>query len=277
MAILSKKQHHHHIERTLRIINSKAPFNFVEAYKSLRTNIDFIAGSNEYHSLLVTSSAPGDGKSTVAINLAVAMASSGKHVILVDCDLRKGTIATYLKISRNSDGITSVFNDGKNLSDVVQHIKGLNFDFLPVGPFPQNPAEMIGSKKMISLVKMLSGVYDYVILDTPPVSVVTDAAILSRYVDGVILVARAGVTTKQALSASKRILDDVNANILGAILNDYDARKDSGYGSYGKYGYGGYGKYGYGKYGYGKYGYGGYDRSTKAPDKSSGKKKSKKK
>ena len=179
MARKKKGQLH---DRTLRVINSKAPFAFVEAYKSLRTNVDFLAGSNNYHSILITSSAPGDGKSTVAINLAAALASSGKKVILVDCDLRKGTIASYLKVSRNSDGITSVFNDGKNLSDVVQPIKGLGIDFLPVGPFPLNPAEMIGSKKMIALVKMLCTVYDYVIIDTPPVSVVTDAAILSRYV-----------------------------------------------------------------------------------------------
>ena len=249
---MARKKKHQHTDRTLHVINSRAPFAFVEAYKSLRTNIDFLAGSNNYHSLLITSSAPGDGKSTVAINLATALATSGKKVILVDCDLRKGTIATYLKISRNADGITSVFNDGKNLSDVVISVKGLGIDFLPVGPFPLNPAEMIGSKKMIALVKMLSSAYDYVILDTPPVSVVTDAAILSRYVDGVILVARANTTTKQALMASKQTLDDVNANILGAVLNDYDAKSDS---------YGRYSSYGYGKYGYG--GYGGYDTSTR--------------
>lgn len=240
-------------ERELRLIDENAPFPFVEAYKSLRTNIDFLSSTNHYHTILITSAGPWDGKSTVSINLAVAMADSGKRVILLDCDLRKGSLASYLKISRTAPGISSVLSGSNFLQEAIQHIEALKIDALPVGALPPNPAELVGSDKMIALIRMLSEMYDYVFIDTPPVSVVTDAAILSRYVDGVMLVVRAGETTKQALNASKKALEDVNAHILGAVLNDFDAKKHA---------YGGYYSYQYGKYGY-KYGYGGYDKSTR--------------
>ena len=242
-------------ERELRVIDEKAPFPFVEAYKSLRTNIDFLSSTNNYHSILITSAGPWDGKSTVAINLATAMAGGGKRVVLVDCDMRKGSIASYLKIRRSAPGITDVIGGKYKLNDVIFRQKDLGFDVLPVGALPNNPAEVVGAPIMVQILQLLSGMYDYVFIDTPPVSLVTDAAILSRYVDGVILVVRADETTKQALNASKKALEDVNANILGAVLNDYDARKHSYGGGYYSYRYG---KYGY-KYSY-KYGYGGYDR-----------------
>ena len=238
-------------ERELRVIDDNAPFPFVEAYKSLRTNIDFLSSTNHYRTILITSAGPWDGKSTVAINLAAAMADSGKRVILLDCDLRKGSIASYLKISRTAAGIATILSGNSLLQDAIHHSDTLKFDVLTVGALPPNPAELVGSDRMIALLRMLSEMYDYVFIDTPPVSVVTDAAILSRYVDGVILVVRAGETTKQAMNVSKKALEDVNAHILGAVLNDFDARKHS-------YG-GGYYSYRYGRYGY-KYAYGGYDK-----------------
>ena len=238
----SKKEQYH--KRKLRIIDENAPFPFVEAYKSLRTNVDFLASDNNYHTILITSAGPWDGKSTVAINLAIAMADSGKKVVLVDGDLRKGSIARYLKIGRGTDGITSVLSGRKELQSVILHIENLGFDVLTVGSLPTNPAEIVGSNKMIKIIQQLSELYDYVFIDSPPVSVVTDAAVLSRYVDGVILVVRADETTKQEVYTSKQALEDVNANILGAVLNAYDMKKHSyggGYYSY-RYEYGGYGR-----------------------------------
>lgn len=229
----------HKTERKLRLLNETAPFNFTEAYKSLRTNIDFLASSNNYHSILITGAGPGDGKSTVSINLAVAMADSEKKVILVDCDMRKGSIATYLKIGRSTPGIMDVLSGNKTLSEVILYNENLDIEILPVGALPSNPSEIIGSTAMVSLLQSLSDMYDYVLIDTPPVSVVTDAAILSRFVDGVLLVIRAGETTKQAFNLCKKNLEDVNAHILGAVLNDYHIRKYSygdEYYSYGSYG-----------------------------------------
>ncbi|MDO4169011.1 MAG: CpsD/CapB family tyrosine-protein kinase [Lachnospiraceae bacterium] len=233
----TKKQHKN--ERKLRLIDETAPFNFVEAYKSLRTNIDFLASTNNYHSILITSAGPWDGKSTVSINLAVAMADSGKKVVLVDCDMRKGSVATYLKISRNSPGITDVLSEKNSLNDVILHNDDLNIDILPVGALPSNPSEVIGSMEMVSLLQSLSDIYDYIFIDAPPVSVVTDAVILSRFVDGVLLVVRIDETTKKDLNLTKKRLEDVNAHILGAVLNGYNV-KNHAYGNY--YSYDAYGE-----------------------------------
>lgn len=246
MGLFSRDRATNKNARELRLIDKNAPFNFVEAYKSLRTNIDFLATENNYHTILITSAGPWDGKSTVAINLAVAMANSGKKVCLVDCDMRKGSVASYLKISRSTPGITNVLTKKSDLRSTILYNEQLKLHILPVGPLPSNPSEVIGSQRMINMIQSLSDGFDYVFIDTPPVSVVTDAAILSRYVDGVLLVVRADETTKQALNLSKKNLEDVNATILGVVLNDYNAKNHS-------YGNGYYYSYSYSyKYGYGQ-------------------------
>lgn len=227
-------------QRKLRLIDEKASFAFVEAYNSLRTNIDYLATTNKYKTFLITSSDQNDGKSTTSINLAIAMANSGKRVILVDADFRKASLASYLRISRSAPGITSVLMKERRLPDVIVHNPEFKLDILPVGVLPPNPAELAGSTELVKILQLLSEIYDYVFIDTPPVSVVTDAAILSRVVDGVILIARADSTTKQALNYAKQNLENVNANIIGVVLNDVDAHAH-GYGGYSRgysYGYG---------------------------------------
>lgn len=246
--IFDRRKHVEGEQRKLRMIDEQAPFAFVEAYNSLRTNIDFLATTNKYKTILITSSGPWDGKSTVSINPAAAMANSGKRVLLLDADFRKASVATYLKISRSAPGITSVLSADKPLQSVIVSKPELKFDVLPVGALPPNPAELVGSNALLRILQLLSEMYDYVIVDSPPVSVVTDAAILSRMVDGVILVARADETTRQALNISKKNLQDVNANILGVVLNDFNARAHAyGGGYYRGYSY----RYGY-SYGYGR-------------------------
>lgn len=240
----------HKGERSLRLINKDAPFSFTEAYKSLRTNIDYLATANNLKTFLITSAGPWDGKTTVAINLAISMANSGKKVILVDCDLRKGTVASYLKIERRHPGVTEFISKKVSIRDALVYRKDLNLYILPAGMLPASPAEIAGMDEMGDLIRSLSDVFDYVFIDTPPVSIVTDAAIMCRFVDGVLLVARADETTKQALALARKKLDDVNANVLGVILNDYNAREHSyGNGYYYSYSYryksyGGYGKRG---------------------------------
>lgn len=230
--------------RVLHLIDEHASFKYTEAYKSLRTNIDFLASTNNYRTILVTSCAPNEGKSNVAINLAIALGTSGKRVLLLDCDLRKASIATYLKISRRLPGITSVLSGQRQIGNVIIHRPDLHIDVLPVGMMPSNPSEVLGSVAMVNLLQKLSEQYEYVVVDTLPVSVVTDAAILSRFVDGVVLVARANVTTRQMLSISKKNLEDVNARILGVVLNDFNPRSHAyGRDSYYHYSYK-YGAYG---------------------------------
>ena len=242
MMIFKSKNSSSGEQRKLRLIDEKASFAFKEAYNSLRTNIDYLAATNQYKTILITSSGPTDGKTTTTINLAVAMANSGKRVVVVDADFRKATLASYLRINRSTPGITSVITKEKRLQEVIVRKPELKIDILPVGVLPPNPAELCGSAAIVTVLQLLSEIYDYVFVDTPPASVVTDAAILSRVVDGVILIARSDVTSKQALNLSKKSLEDVNANILGVVLNGVDFRAH-GYGGYNRdyryrYGYG---------------------------------------
>ena len=222
--------------RKLLMVGPDAPFQFVEAYKSLRTNLEFLSASSGCKVILITSSVPEEGKSNVAINLATTMAAGGKKVVLVDGDLRKGSLSRYLHLNRNRPGISNVVANQCTLADALVRFKNVQFTLLPVGPLPPNPSEMLATPAVEALFKGLRGHYDYVIVDTPPVSVVTDAAVMCRFADGVILVVRPGVTTTQGAQLSKKNLEAVHAHILGVVLNGYDAKraghKDGYYYSY---------------------------------------------
>ena len=222
--------------RKLLMVGPDAPFQFVEAYKSLRTNLEFLSASSGCKVILITSSAPEEGKSNVAINLATTMAAGGKKVVLVDGDLRKGSLSRYLHLNRNRPGISNVVANQCTLTDALVRFKNVQFTLLPVGPLPPNPSEMLATPAVEALFKGLREYYDYVIVDTPPVSVVTDAAVMCRFADGAILVVRPGVTPTQGAQLSKKNLEAVHAHILGVVLNGYDAKraghKDGYYYSY---------------------------------------------
>lgn len=222
--------------RKLLMVGPDAPFQFVEAYKSLRTNLEFLSASSGCKVILITSSVPEEGKSNVAINLATTMAAGGKKVVLVDGDLRKGSLSRYLHLNRNRPGISNVVANQCTPTDALVRFKNVQFTLLPVGPLPPNPSEMLATPAVEALFKGLREYYDYVIVDTPPVSVVTDAAVMCRFADGVILVVRPGVTTTQGAQLSKKNLEAVHAHILGVVLNGYDAKraghKDGYYYSY---------------------------------------------
>ena len=222
--------------RKLLMVGPDAPFQFVEAYKSLRTNLEFLSASSGCKVILITSSVPEEGKSNVAINLATTMAAGGKKVVLVDGDLRKGSLSRYLHLNRNRPGISNVVANQCTLADALVRFKNVQFTLLPVGPLPPNPSEMLATPAVEALFKGLREYYDYVIVDTPPVSVVTDAAVMCRFADGAILVVRPGVTPTQGAQLSKKNLEAVHAHILGVVLNGYDAKraghKDGYYYSY---------------------------------------------
>ncbi|MGI6080431.1 MAG: CpsD/CapB family tyrosine-protein kinase [Candidatus Avilachnospira sp.] len=232
MGILRKEKNRRTASSAKLLYRKDVPFSYSESYKALRTNIEFLHTTGNCKTILVTGTGPGEGKTTICINLAYSLAENGKKVLLADCDLRKGTMAAYLRKSRSSPGITDVIAKRRKAEEVITYSERIKADVLLSGVLPQNPAELIGSEPMVELIGRLSDMYDYVIIDTPPVSVVTDAAILSRYVDGCILTARADMTTKQALYFAKKSLTDVNANILGLILNDIKSKGRSYGGGY---------------------------------------------
>ena len=200
--------------RKLYTVGSDAPFQYVEAYKSLRTNLEFLS----------TSSVPEEGKSNVALNLAMTLTASGNRVVLVDCDLRKATISRYLRIPRNHTGLTNVITskDEGALAAALVRVKDSGITVLTAGTIPPNPTELLSTPMTEKIFASLQKAFDYVIIDTPPVSVVTDAAVLCGIADGVLLVVRPGVTTIQSAQLSKKNLEAVNAHILGVVMNGYN-------------------------------------------------------
>lgn len=226
--------------RKLQIISKNAPFQYVEAYKTLRTNLNFMAVSNKYQKIVITSSIPGEGKSNVAINLCVSMAETGKKVVLIDCDLRKPVLHKYLRITRRAMGLTNVLSGEATAAEVLVRFGDLGFDVITAGVVPPNPAELLGSVRMAELLDELATQYDYIIMDTPPASVVTDAAVLGTLVDGVLFVVSHANATIESAQLAKKNLESTNTNIIGAVLNGFDLKstsRDSGYYYSYEYGY----------------------------------------
>lgn len=203
-----------------------------ESYRTLRTNLQYSSFDKEYKVIVVTSSEPGEGKSTTAGNLAISLAQGEKKVLLIDCDLRKPSLHKNFKIS-NIVGLSDVLIGMESLSKSVNRYKK-NLMILTSGKIPPNPSEMLGSSAMTALLKKLQEEFDYIILDTPPVQVVTDSQILSTKADGTILVVKAEVTKKEAVQNSINLLKKVNAHIIGTVLNGVDTKRNKYHYYYGE-------------------------------------------
>lgn len=206
-----------------------------ESYRTLRTNIKYSSFDERVKRILVTSSEPGEGKSTTSGNIALSFAQEDKKVVIIDCDLRKPTVHKKFNISNQkglSDAIINKETIGDTMKDYVYSYNE-NLDIIPAGKIPPNPSEMLSSRAMEELLNILDKEYDYVILDSPPVHAVTDAQILSTKVDGVVLVIRAGKTKKESVIAAKASLDKVNAKIIGTVLNGLEQSKEKFYYYYG--------------------------------------------
>ena len=209
-----------------------------EACRSIRTNMLFISAQKEFSLFSVTSPGPQDGKTTVAINLAVTMAQAGGRVLLVDTDMRKPRIHKSFGL-KSDKGISNVMAGDLQLKDAICKSEVPNLDVLPCGPMPPNPAELLHTERFRQILAQCRSSYDRVVLDSPPIAPVTDPAIIGSVTDGVVLVLRAGHTTREAAQFARRQLTDAGARILGIVINRTD-RKGSGYG----YGYGYYAPYG---------------------------------
>lgn len=219
------------------IINESIKSPIGEAYRAIRTNIQFSMPKGQLKTILVTSSTPGEGKSTTAANLAITMAESGIRVLLIDADLRKPTIYKLFQVS-NLKGLTNVLAEGADYREFIKPTVVEGLDILPAGPNPPNPSELLGSDGMRELLDLAKNHYDLVILDTPPVLPVTDAAILASQVDGVVFITAHGQATFDAVARSKTQLENVGAKILGVILNRVPVSKRSGNSYYYYEGYG---------------------------------------
>lgn len=222
----------------LRLITGRDPRNPVsEAYRSLRTNITFSQPDRPPRAIVFTSPLPGDGKSTSAANLAVTLAQQGQRVLLIDADLRRGSLNSVFGVGREP-GLSNVLLQNTDTTEAIRQLDvgdNITLDFMPTGTLPPNPAELVGSKRMHALLQRLEETYDAIIMDAPPLNLVTDAALLGTNADGVVVVARANRTQKAAIQFAVEQLRNVRAPILGAVLNDVDYKRGAHYGAYGAY------------------------------------------
>nr|WP_321315620.1 CpsD/CapB family tyrosine-protein kinase [uncultured Ligilactobacillus sp.] len=210
-----------------------------EQYRTVRTNLKFSFLDSNFKVLAIMSALPSEGKSTVSANLAVTWAEEGKKTLLVDADLRRPTVHQSFRVS-NRYGLSNIITSSSNsvnISEMIDHTNIDNLDVLTSGPIPPNPAELLGSERFGRLLEFLKGRYDLIILDAPPVDTVTDGQIVATKADGVALVVPQGIATKDAVSRAVKLLRQVKANILGVIMNRFNAAEFTSY--YGSY-YGGY-------------------------------------
>lgn len=221
-------------KRKVLIVKDEPQSPISEAYRAFRTNLQYSKVDGELKSILFTSSNPGEGKSVTAANTAISLAQAGEKVILMDCDLRRPT--QHLNFGRVATGLTNVLAGKGTVSDYLQDTEVPGLKLLASGPLPPNPAELLGSKRMMELMATLRDQADYLVIDTTPVLPVTDACILASRVDGVILVLAAGVTRAEEAQRTKEALNQVRGILLGVIVNRVHVGEImSGYSSY--YGY----------------------------------------
>ena len=225
----------------LKLTDKDAPFHIIESYKSIRTNLSFALSTVEKKTFVVSSANPGEGKSTTSANIAIAIAQSGSHVLLIDADMRKSVQHKIFELV-NKKGLSTAVSKMHTPDECIQKNVMENLDVMTAGPIPPNPSELLASDTMEQMLNELSEKYDAILIDTPPVNVVTDAMELAKSVSGIVLVVRYGRTTDEDVDNVFKRVELANMNLLGFILNGVKS-KHAGY----------YSKHGKGKY-YGYYG-----------------------
>ncbi|EXJ23309.1 Tyrosine-protein kinase EpsD [Alkalibacterium sp. AK22] len=232
--IFSKKKKADTGERPGLVVVNKPSSVVSEQFRTIRTNIQFSMVDEDLKTVVVTSAGPASGKSTIAANLAATFASKEKKVLLVDADLRKPTVHKTFKV-RNTDGLTTLLTDrNAHLDEMIYrtHTEGLYT--LTSGAIPPNPAELLASKRMEEIKQEMLALFDLIIFDMPPVLAVTDAQVMATKADGVLFVIPQGSANKDEVMKAKDLLEKVQANVLGAVLNRVDKSDDSYYYYYGE-------------------------------------------
>ncbi|KPU45156.1 tyrosine-protein kinase YwqD [Oxobacter pfennigii] len=210
----------------------KSPIS--EIFRTLRTNIKFTSFDKNVKTIVFTSTGPNEGKSTIISNLAVTLSQAGNKVLLMEGDLRNPTVHKMFSLP-NDYGITNMLIGGSDHENFIHKTDIEKLDVLPCGPKPPNPAELLGSNKMKSILDGLKEYYDYILIDAPPVIVVTDGALLASISDGTILVIASGEATIESVLKARDLLVNVKADIIGTVLNKYKSTSPGNY--YYRYGY----------------------------------------
>lgn len=230
--------------KKVNLVVEKKGYGVREAIKTLRTNIQFCGDDKQV--IMTTSCLPGEGKSQTSIDLALSIAEMNKSVILIDADMRKSVMASRLRIDNVSKGLSHFLSGQCTLADAIVSTNIPKMHLLMAGPLAPNPTELLETSRFKGMIESLRKVYDYVIIDCPPMGLVVDAAIIARYSDGIILVLESAKTKYRLAQDVKAKLDLTGCPVLGVVLNKVERKKNKGY--YNKY----YGKE-YRKKGYGDY------------------------
>lgn len=218
-----------------KVVSENTPFVYLEAIKSLRTNIEFVTASNDCKVIMFCSALAGEGKTTLSINLAISLAQDGKKVLLMDCDLRRPKIQHYLRIKHSSEfGVSTVLSGSTDADCAIGFVEEHGIYVMLSGPTPPNPTELLTSERSEQLFEGLRSRFDYIICDTPPVSIVADAAAFSKYMDGAVIIVRQNFASRGQINETISRLNAVNTKILGTVLNDYDFKSQPYY-KYSKY------------------------------------------
>ena len=204
-------------DKTINPVNRTVPFTVVEAYKTIRTNLMYLLSQSKSRIFAISSSLPGEGKSSCSVNLAIAFSQLGSKVLLIDADLRKPSVYRKLRL-QNAKGLSSVLVGFCDLDDALIHVNS-NLDVLVSGPTPPNPSELVASDNMTKLLDMLKDKYDYVVIDTPPINVVSDAVLLAPKTEGVLMVVQDRKTTHDEFSKAVESLKFADVRLLGVVLN----------------------------------------------------------
>ena len=229
-------------QRINSILNDDTPWAVKEAYKTMRTNVTLSLPDEGHRVIAFTSAEPHDGKTTNAINFAISLAQIDKKVLLVDCDLRKPMVAKMLNIE-SSPGLSDMISGQARARDVMVHSTEFDIDVIPAGNLTPDPTLLLQSSRMKMVLQELKKVYEYIVVDLPPATVVTDASILAELMDGFLLVVRHQETDYRSVSDMMEQLKLANAKIIGFIYNGSGSGEDRYYKN----------NYGYKKYGYGYY------------------------
>ncbi|MBS5397867.1 MAG: CpsD/CapB family tyrosine-protein kinase [Lachnospiraceae bacterium] len=206
---------------------------YEEAIKTLRTNIQFTG--TEVKSIVVTSCYPNEGKSDVVFQLALEIGKMGKKVLVLDADIRKSSYINRFQVKQKTEGLSQYLSGQSRLQDIVYSTNFQGVDIIFAGPTAPNPSELLAQESFVSLVHTMRGKYDYVLVDTPPVGSLTDAAVVARQCDGAILVVESDLVSRRVALKAKQQLEMSGCHILGAVLNKVDIKKNKYYSKYSYY------------------------------------------
>lgn len=225
------------VKELFSVMDENAPQEYVGAYKMLCTNIEFIAAAQKCKNIMITSTMANEGKTNCSVNLALSMATQGKKVCLVECDLRRPSVHRFLESKRNTVGLTHVLKGEVELSTALRKVSDTSMSILLAGMSPPNSTELLASERMQQVINSLEEEFDYVIYDTPPAYIISDAAVLGRKMDATFLVIRHNFTEKKAATKVKRNLENAGVKIFGVVLTAYKNKTKASYSDYYSYNY----------------------------------------